>query len=518
MKSVRWGKVIDNTRCIGCHACTIACKAEHDVPLGVTRTYVKQVEVGHFPDVRRHFQVTRCNQCGEPPCVDACPVTAMFRRPDGIVDFDRERCIGCGACMAACPYDAIYLNPQNHSAEKCNFCAHRIDLRLEPACVAVCPTQAIIVGDLNDPGSEVSRIISCQKVDVRRLEKGTQPRLFYVEATQFTLIPTAALQETLQMATEVQGGPAGRGFAGSAREGERASSIVDTAAAALLAYDNTHQAPWDWRVSAYTWTKFIATGPFLTVAVLTLAGDELGSGWERAAGGVSLGFLVLTGAILVFHLTHPRRFFYILRWPQRRSWLARGAYVITGYGLLLVAFVGASLAGAEAVTTALLWPGAVAATLTAIYTAFLLRQSKGRDLWQSRLLPFHFAVQAAVAGFATLYLIAAARQVESRVLAHMAWGLTAAVAGHLALALAEAAMPQATADGARAAHNLVRGRHRASYRGGVLLGGVIPVVLATLGMTLGRKGPLQAAAALSLVGLALYEHAYIQAGQSLPLS
>jgi Fe-S-cluster-containing dehydrogenase component len=104
-----WIKVLDQTKCIGCHACTTACKAENQVPLGVTRTYVKAVEVGTFPQVRRAFQVTRCNQCANPPCVAACPTGAMYQREDGIVDFNKAICIGCKACMAACPYDAIFI-------------------------------------------------------------------------------------------------------------------------------------------------------------------------------------------------------------------------------------------------------------------------------------------------------------------------------------------------------------------------------------------------------------------------
>jgi Fe-S-cluster-containing dehydrogenase component len=156
----RWVKVLDQTRCIGCHACTTACKSENEVPIGVTRTYVKSVDVGLFPQVRRAFQVTRCNQCEDAPCVAACPTQAMYRRPDGIVDFDKSICIGCKACMAACPYDAIFINPDDHSAEKCNFCAHRLDIGLEPACVTVCPTEAILVGDLNDPKKRLARVFS----------------------------------------------------------------------------------------------------------------------------------------------------------------------------------------------------------------------------------------------------------------------------------------------------------------------------------------------------------------------
>jgi Fe-S-cluster-containing dehydrogenase component len=87
-RPVRWLKVLDQTKCIGCHACTTACKSENEVPLGVTRTYVKSVDVGSFPQVRRAFQVTRCNQCTDAPCVNACPTQAMYKRPEGIVDFD----------------------------------------------------------------------------------------------------------------------------------------------------------------------------------------------------------------------------------------------------------------------------------------------------------------------------------------------------------------------------------------------------------------------------------------------
>ncbi len=108
-----WAKVIDQTRCIGCHACTTACKSENEVPLSVTRTYVKYVDLGVFPNARRAFQVTRCNQCDDPPCVAACPTAAMHQRRDGIVDFDKSICIGCKACIAACPYDAIFTNPED---------------------------------------------------------------------------------------------------------------------------------------------------------------------------------------------------------------------------------------------------------------------------------------------------------------------------------------------------------------------------------------------------------------------
>ena len=246
----RWAKVLDQDKCIGCHACTTACKSENEVPLGVTRTYVKSVEVGTFPQVRRAFQVTRCNQCADAPCVAACPTQAMYRREDGIVDFDKRVCIGCKACIAACPYDAIFINPEDNSAEKCNLCAHRLEVGLEPACVTVCPTGAILVGDLNDPGSKVAEIVHREAVTVRRPEKGTRPGVFYKGAHQATLDPLAARQPDGSLYAWASQGQTGAGHVAAGHPEQPSSS-----AAALLSYDIPHHAPWGWRVSLYTWTK-----------------------------------------------------------------------------------------------------------------------------------------------------------------------------------------------------------------------------------------------------------------------
>src|SRR6516162_2199263 len=139
---MRYGFVIDQDRCIGCHACTVACKEEHQVPLGVFRTWVKYIEKGEYPYTRRHFGVLRCNHCDSAPCSTICPTNALYRRSDGIIDFDNQKCIGCKSCMQACPYDALYIDPASNTAAKCNFCAHRIEANLEPACVIVCPTHS----------------------------------------------------------------------------------------------------------------------------------------------------------------------------------------------------------------------------------------------------------------------------------------------------------------------------------------------------------------------------------------
>ena len=188
---MKYGFVIDNRKCIGCHACTTACKSEHDVPVGVNRTWVKQVEKGEFPNSRRLFSVMRCNHCTDAPCVNICPTTALFTRDDGIVDFDKDRCIGCKSCMQACPYDALYIDPQTQTAAKCNYCAHRVDVGLEPACVNVCPEQAIISGDMDDPSSEISGLLARLPVTARKPEKGTQPNLFYIDADEASLNPSS---------------------------------------------------------------------------------------------------------------------------------------------------------------------------------------------------------------------------------------------------------------------------------------------------------------------------------------
>ncbi|MBE3074976.1 MAG: 4Fe-4S dicluster domain-containing protein, partial [Actinobacteria bacterium] len=144
-----YGFAIDLRKCIGCHACTIACKAEHQIPVGVNRCWVKTVEKGTFPDTRRFFFPVLCNQCVDAPCVRICPTSALYKRRDGIVDLNGQSCIGCRACMEACPYDQLFIDPNTHTAEKCNFCANRIENELLPSCVSVCPTQCRVFGDLD---------------------------------------------------------------------------------------------------------------------------------------------------------------------------------------------------------------------------------------------------------------------------------------------------------------------------------------------------------------------------------
>jgi len=425
----------------------------------------------------------------------------MHQRADGIVDFDKSICIGCKACIAACPYDAIFINPEDHSAEKCNFCAHRIDIGLEPACVVVCPTQALLVGDMDDPLSAVAQVIHRDAVVVRRPEKETRPKLFYKGADQVTLDPLAARRPDggLYMWSE-QGDVSHQVPSGH-------PGPWNTSAAAVLSYDVLHRAPWDWRVSLYTFTKSIAAGAYLMPLLLALLGilPWTSRFWGLDAAVIAMAGLVVTGMILVWDLEHPERFWMVLLRPQPKSWLVKGGFIITGYGALLAAHIGATVMGRADLTPLLAWAGGPLALGAAIYTAYLFAQARARDLWQSPLLPAHLAVQALVAGGAVMLLAVRDPELMAPVVTFYGFALVV----HVALSVGEATMGHPTAHAALAARNMTSGRYAGFFWGGLTLSVI----------ALGLAGSMPVFGALAgLAGLLLFEHAYVQAGQSVPLA
>lgn len=544
---MNYGFVIDNRKCIGCHACSTACKSENGVPLGVSRTWVKYVERGAFPDVRRSFQVTRCNHCENPPCVRICPVSAMYQRDDGIVEFDSEACIGCKACMQACPYDAIHVDPERGTAAKCHYCSHRVDIGLEPACAVVCPTHAIIAGDLDDPKSEISRTVAAHRTTVRKPEQGTRPKVLYVEGEDVAMHPTALASPKHMLFSDVvsqqESRPAKRlpvlGNGGSAPtpgahrtpdvQGDPAGGPIRSAGTMAehmvqVAYNAQHEIPWHWPVPAYLVTKGIATGIFL---LLTLG---FGLGWfpydTRSVlfGGVlSVLATLATTALLVYDLERPERFLSILLRPQWKSWLTRGAFLLIGFSLIStvwVAMAAAEYAGLWSIpplaTTAISWATLPLAFGAAIYTAFLFAQAEGRDLWQSPLLPIHLIVQALMMGGGALLVLGGAFDLPAPLVSAARTTFASTLVIDLAmLLLGELGVAHASEVAARAAHEIRSGRYKNRFWWGVVgLGHLVPLALLWPALAPLSLGAL----VVATVGLYLYEHAFVMAPQEIPNS
>jgi len=196
----RYAMAIDLCRCNGCNACVVACKVEHNTAKGIFLTLILEQEVGQYPHANRVFYPVLCNHCEQPPCVPVCPTTATYRREDGIVLIDWERCIGCGACIQACPYEqrfyvredktvypggkVEYENPGAHQAPagvpvKCDFCFHRVDQGRQPACVEVCPTEARIFGKLDEGEKPLNELILRKNVRTLLPGMGTAPHVYY---------------------------------------------------------------------------------------------------------------------------------------------------------------------------------------------------------------------------------------------------------------------------------------------------------------------------------------------------
>ncbi|MFC1943964.1 4Fe-4S dicluster domain-containing protein [Chloroflexota bacterium] len=183
--SKRYGLVINLERCIGCHTCRIACKVENDMEIGsgirveTVGGVHRDTPSGKFPNLSMYYLPVPCMHCDKPPCLDACPLEAIYQREDGIVLLDEAKCDGCQACMAACPYDALTFNQDRDVVQKCTLCHHRLEEGLEPFCVLCCETKAMSCGDINDHESEVSRLIAQKGASALKPEAETKPAVLY---------------------------------------------------------------------------------------------------------------------------------------------------------------------------------------------------------------------------------------------------------------------------------------------------------------------------------------------------
>ncbi len=541
---MKYGFVIDNRKCIGCHACTTACKSEHQVPVGVNRTWVKQVEKGEFPNTRRLFSVMRCNHCTDAPCVEICPVEALFFRDDGIVDFDKDRCIGCKSCMQACPYDALYIDPETSTAAKCNYCAHRVDIGLEPACVNVCPEHAIISGDMEDAQSEIAQLLARQQVKVRKPEKGTLPNLFYIDADDASLNPTAT-----ERSDDYFWSSQSMGVGHFAKEAEKlafsngdvvqallenkkqiatAAEIAQNGSAKSIdllmgkprrTYDVADKGIlWGWEVSAYVWTKAIAAGAFLIPFLAWAFGfAEVNPMAQWAGIGIGLLFLAITGLLLVLDLDRPDRFLNVLFRPQWNSWLTKGGYAITAYGGLLTLLAIIAWFEWTSIEMPIMWITAFIAILVAIYTAFLFAQAKGRDFWQSPTLSMHMLIHSFLAGAAIFSILSVFVESGESWLPYLKNVMIVGLIVNLFTMLIELVTTHPTDDAKRTVDMILKGRYKNKFWFGVLLfGNIIPLLVLFFGGT--EALILAVAGTILLIGIYITEDIWVEAPQRIPLS
>jgi formate-dependent nitrite reductase membrane component NrfD len=386
----------------------------------------------------------------------------------------------------------------------------------KPACEVVCPTQAILSGDLDDPNSPVSKRIALEKVSVRKPEKGTKPKLFYVGVDGDLLNPTMMEPQSSHFWAEKE--PGEDFYALRSTHSDRPIPGV-----AREVYDVPHIVPWGKKIASYLWTKSIAAG------VLLLSALFLNLGFEQDAvllglisPVVSLVFLAATLALLVLDLKKPGRFFFLMTKPNLNSWLVLGGYVLMIFGALLVVWFY-QMYGAGRVSPWVMWPAALFAIASAGYSAFLFAQARGRDFWQSPMLFWHLIVKAISAGAAVLILIGSLELltpyqfVSPQLFYWLIHALLVSLLAGLAMVFGELFMKHGTEDAVRSSELLLKGPlWKSFWIVAVGLGVTVPAILIFL--PLGSLLPNFVAALLALFGLWFYEYLWIKAGQAVPLS
>ena len=432
----RWGMLADLERCVGCQTCTAACRHANATSPAVQWRKVLDVEAGAFPQVSRTFVPVGCQHCADPPCMHVCPTTATRQRPDGIVTIDYELCIGCAYCEVACPYQARFLvhEPQHAYAagamrneterydearlgvaQKCTFCVDRIDFGLEngltpgvdpgatPACVNACIADALHFGDLDDPDSNVSRLLAEQKHFRMHEELGTAPNFHYLygEADDALLSPSPLVGEGrgggsgdvakhVPHSTTPTPDPSPQG-GGEYKSAARAPHLGRIRTKGVEPW---HQPHWDWKAAANFLCGGAGAGLFAFAAAASLGGAPM---WP--AGLFALGLIAIGLALLMFKLGRPLRFIYVLLQPQR-SWMTREAWVVA-------VFFPVALAALWFENASLTVIAAVFGLVFLFCQAMILKAAKGVPIWRAHnIVPLMVSTGLAEGG--GLFLCAAA--------------------------------------------------------------------------------------------------------------
>ncbi len=374
----RWSMLADLERCVGCQTCTAACRHANATSPAVQWRKVLDVEAGTFPNVSRTFVPVGCQHCADPPCMHVCPTTATRQRPDGIVTIDYELCIGCAYCDVACPYQARFLIHEPRRAygatamqneimredpsrlgvaQKCTFCSDRIDFGIEngivpgtdpratPACVNACIADALVFGDLDDPGSNVSRLLKEQRHFRMHEEIGTEPSFYYLYGK----------------------------VGGEDAPAASAPAAPPPGAIRTRGVEPWHQQHWDWKAAGNFLCGGAGSGLFAATAIAGLAGAPM-----IIPGLASLGLVALGLFLLIFKIGRPLRAIYVLRQP-RRSWMAREAWVAA-------AFFPLALAALWSDSGVLLGLAAVFALAFLLCQAMILKAAKGIPTWRAAFI------------------------------------------------------------------------------------------------------------------------------------
>jgi phenylacetyl-CoA:acceptor oxidoreductase subunit 1 len=372
----RWAMVADLERCVGCQTCTAACRHANATSPAVQWRKVIDIEAGSFPKVSRTFVPVGCQHCADPPCMHVCPTTATRQRADGIVTIDYDICIGCAYCDVACPYQARFkITKEDFAygdeamqneieredparlgvAQKCTFCSDRIDFGIEnglapgsdpratPACVNSCIADALHFGDVEDPDSNVSKLLHAHKSFRMHAELGTEPGFHY-------LYDKAAAAPAPDVPPAVSDAQAGR---------IRTRGV-----------EPWHQKHWDWKASGNFLCGGAGTGLFAFTTIAGLKGSAI-----LAPGLIALALIACGLTLLMFKIGRPLRFIYVLRQPQR-SWMSREAWVA---GLLFPLALFALWLGHPMVLLA----AAMVGLLFLFCQGMILEQSKGIPAWRT---------------------------------------------------------------------------------------------------------------------------------------
>jgi len=368
---------------------------------------------------------------------------------------------------------------------------------------------------MDDPTSRLSQLVSSEPTSVRKPEAGTNPKLFYIDADQASLTPTEQSHTGGYLWSELQ--------MDAVMADEQA--LADSEARARTTYDVSHERPWGWKVSAYLWTKSISAGVFLMMAMAVgfafVKSDRI---FEFVAPLVSLLFLAITVGFLVWDLKRPERFLSILLRPQWKSWLVIGGYILVIFGGLVTAWLLIPAAGAFPAEGPVLVGGALFAVMSAMYSAFLFRQARGRVFWHSPLTPLHLVAQAMVAGAAMLMLVLVGDSIIAGTRpggagwAFLSYELLGALVANGVLIAGELFMPEENVERVRAVRLITQGIFRKMFWGGtVIIGVILPLLSLTSGVA-DYQIPAILTALSALAGLFIWEHVWVQAGQAVPLS